>query len=604
MHKTSRHNRKNAEAPAGSPTAERWHTWALVVGICLVALLIRLHGIAWDEGHLFHPDERFILQVAGELGVPASWQNAVTPASSLNPFRSGGEVRRFPYGHTTVYLVRVAELLLAPIGRLLVVDEALIGTGRLLAVIADTATVAVTFLLGRRLYSEAAGLLAASTLALTVMHIQQAHFYTADVLLVPVALLVVYILVGLVEMPARDSIGQQSMWAGALFGLAIAIKASAALLFLPLLLSHVMPALERGTSWRNNITRIAESPAWGWFGPSVLCAGAIFALTNPYALIDWQQLMRSLTAEAGMVRGHWITAYTEQYRGTIPYLYPFFQQVRWFLGPTIAMLAWGGTTWSVWRAARRQVTRAEIVVLAWTIPFVVVIGAFFVQFPRYWLPVIPVMVLLGSGRLMERVTSARARLVVAGIVLLPAALYVLAFSTIYTERHPWLQASEWLYENTPAGSTLVVERWDHGLPVQMTVAGRMRSPGEFRYVDVDSFAEPAQLAQALNDADAVVLSSPRIWRVVMQQPAYHPRAAAKYSQLLSGETAFAVTHVWYVEPHVGAIALRSNPFVQAGIEAPAAWQQTSTIPIALSLGPADESFSVYDHPLTIVLTRE
>lgn len=580
---------------------EHWHVHLWVAGICLVALLIRLHGIAWDGGYLFHPDERFIVQVAGEIALPATWTEVLTPASSLNPLYGVDGTRRFPYGHTVVYLVRLAEPVFAPVARLFV-DDTLIATGRLLAVIADTSTVALTYLLGRRLYGVAAGLLASSAVALAVMHIQQAHFYTADVLLVPATLITLYALVALAA-PNADNIASHSLLAGAAFGIAVSLKATAVLLFVPVVVAHVLPAMRRGTTWRNRLHRVGESPVWGWFGPALLCAGAVFALTNPYAIIDWQQFVRSLSAEAGMVRGRWITPYTEQYRGTVPYLYPMLQQACWFLGPTLAVLAWGGTAWALWRSIRGRGSRAEIVLLAWILPFVLLIGALFAQFPRYWLPVVPAMVVLGSGRLMDCMSSARFKFVVAGVILLPAALYAVAFSRIYVEQHPWLQASEWLYRNVPAGATLVVERWDHSLPVPLTVDGAARTPGEYDVVEVDSFSEPAALAAAFDEADVVVLSSPRVWQVVVEQGRYHTRAARLYNDLLSGGTAFRNVRMWRVEPRIGAVSLRSNPFADAGVPPPTAWRATAPAPYTLSFGPADESFSVYDHPLVVLLHK-
>lgn len=602
MHNDSRHNATSTSRSNDYHWMKRWGVRLLVAGICLVAIVVRLHGIAWDGGHLFHPDERFIIQVASGITLPDNWASALAPASSLSPFRGVDGTQRFPYGHITVYLVRATEPLFAPVARHFL-DDTLIATGRLLAIIADSATVALTYLLGRRLYGTAAGLLASSAVALAVMHIQQAHFYTADILLVPVTLVTLYALVALVESPATDDIASHSLVAGTAFGVAMGIKASALLMLVPLVVAHVVPAMERNISWREQVGRIGESPAWGWFGPAVLCAGGVFVLTNPYAFIDWQQFVRSLSVEAGMVRGQWITPYTEQYWGTIPYLYPFLQQARWFLGPTLAALAWGGTALTIWRAVRRRVTLAELVLLAWVVPSVLVVGGLFVQFPRYWLPAIPVMVVLGSGRLMDSMPSPRRQLIAAGVVLVPAALYVVAFSRIYSERHPWLQSSEWIYRNVPAGSALMVERWDHSLPVPLMVDGQARTSDEYQFIEVDSFAEPAELAAVLDDADVIVLSSPRIWKVVIAQAEHHPRAAALYRNLLSGETRFRMTGIWRVEPRAGPVSLRSNPFVEADLPTPAAWREAAPAPYSISFGPADESFSVYDHPLPIVLQK-
>ena len=51
---------------------------------------------------------------------------------------------------------------------------------RALTALFDVGTVLLTFLLGRRLYGVTVGLLAAALLAVTVMHVQLAHFFTSD----------------------------------------------------------------------------------------------------------------------------------------------------------------------------------------------------------------------------------------------------------------------------------------------------------------------------------------------------------------------------------------------------------------------------------------
>ena len=54
----------------------------------------------------------------------------------------------------------------------------LTAVSRALTALFDVATVWLVFLLGRRVYDEKVGLLAAAFLALNVMHIQLAHFFS------------------------------------------------------------------------------------------------------------------------------------------------------------------------------------------------------------------------------------------------------------------------------------------------------------------------------------------------------------------------------------------------------------------------------------------
>ena len=66
------------ELTSTSASSSRWRTARLSralavllpLAIVFVALGLRLYGIDWDQGHLFHPDERAILMRVGELRFP------------------------------------------------------------------------------------------------------------------------------------------------------------------------------------------------------------------------------------------------------------------------------------------------------------------------------------------------------------------------------------------------------------------------------------------------------------------------------------------------------------------------------------------------------
>lgn len=189
---------------------------ALVV-IVLSAAALRLTGLDWDGYQHHHPDERYISWVATTIEFPslgsnqwaAQWQ---PETSTFNPFRwppgasSEGIVvlqnrpRDFAYGHVPLYAgvaaTRLAEWIapfllpwlppdwtltadiLNGVGR--IEYHHLTIVGRVLTALLDTGTVLFLFLLGRRLYGPAVGLLAAALLAFAVLPIQLAHFFTSD----------------------------------------------------------------------------------------------------------------------------------------------------------------------------------------------------------------------------------------------------------------------------------------------------------------------------------------------------------------------------------------------------------------------------------------
>src|SRR5579883_3111957 len=76
----------------------RWRPLVLW-GLVLLALLLRLYGLNWDQGHNFHPDEREILFHVIALSWPTSWKQFLDPTQSpLNP-------HFFAYGSFPFYLL-------------------------------------------------------------------------------------------------------------------------------------------------------------------------------------------------------------------------------------------------------------------------------------------------------------------------------------------------------------------------------------------------------------------------------------------------------------------------------------------------------------------
>ena len=112
------------------------------------------------------------------------------------------------------------------------------------------------------------------------------------------------------------------------------------------------------------------------------------------------------------------------------------------------------------------------------IPYVILTGSFYVKFPRYTQPIVPFLVLFGAALAVHAVGQGRALRVLStgftGLALLSGLLYALAFSAIYDEEHPWNGASRWIYDNVPAGTTILSEYGDDYLPVNLREDGVIR----------------------------------------------------------------------------------------------------------------------------------
>jgi len=529
--------------------------------LLLLAAALRWSGVVWDGGIGAHPDERYVVGLSEGLAWP----------DRLDPFAFDPA---FPYGHLPLYLLA----LLGSGDRLL--------AARLLAGLADAATVAVTAALGYRLGGRRAGLLAGGLLAVMPLHVQQAHFATVDpflALFVTAALLFAARAARGTAVQPPHRVGWGAL-AGACAGLAVGCKGVALLLALPLVTACAVAPCGRQERLRLGLAMA---------GATLLA----FALTNPFALLELPRFLRNLADQAALARGTVLAPYTLQYRATQPYLYPISQWLIWGMGPLLGLFAVGGLAAAVLRARRVPPAPVGWVLLAWALPFFAFVGALFVKLPRYLLPLTPVMAIYATGWLRARRNRPPAVIVTLAAVLALTASLSLSLVSSYRQPHPWVAASAWLEAHLPAGSVVAVEEWDHPLPLHPTGYDVRVLP----VFDEESDEKWAEIEQVLSRADVVIIASRRGYGALARWPERFPRTAAYYQALFAGERGFQVVACFGRWPRLAGLALADDPFSAAALPLPAAGCQPA--PPVLWLPRLDESLVVYDHPLVVVLAR-
>jgi hypothetical protein len=599
----------------------RWFGWIwalpretlLLVLILAVGAALRLYGVNWDGGHWLHPDERQVYFITLDLGWPENLAQALRPDSPLNP-------GFFAYGSLPFYLLRVVATLLSPLWPTLGDPDNLHLVGRPLAALCDLGTVYLTYrlthLLGlsfwkpgepdlplRREHGEldaphpysreglrGGALFAAALISFAVLHVQQAHYYTADSLLTFFVMLTLYLAAGV----ARGSGRRHQVALGVALGLALATKVSAAPL---LLVSFVAYSLRTATHGSRLTYLLAVARP---FALTVFVAGVVFVVTQPYALIDWPTFLDHTLRESQIAWGSLDVPYTRQYAGTLPYLYSMWQVALWGLVLPVGLLAWLGFGVALLHWLRRA-PRAETLLLAWAGPYLALTGLLYARYLRYMLPLVPVLCILvvpflASPRVLAffavhpspKGFGAWLVGIGRGVGALLSLAYVLAFARIYAHPHTWLVASEWIYRQVPAGSTLAVEDWDVALPLPLDVEGRPRRIEEYDlralalYDEPDDDAKWEDLAGDLADSDYVILASRRLYGSIPRQTGRYPLTTRYYQQLLAGNLGFELVGEFTRGP---------------------AWLNPRIPPLP-DAGPAlfrpDESFVVYDHPRTLL----
>ena len=637
-----RDNQSVVAAPGVAPTHSGgrfpfpdhpWATGAALLVILLVAAYFRFTGLNWDDGHHLHPDERFLTMVETALELPGSVGAYFDTAHSpLNPHNKGHGF--FVYGTFPIFLVRyLAEWL----GRNTYDQVHLLG--RVVGVLFDLATVALTYRIGAAVYDRRIGLLAAAFLAATVMHIQQAHFFVVDSYLVTFVALTFWFVVQIAHRGRR----RDYVWAGLSLGLAMATKLSMVLLVpivgLGALIWLVRTHNDRGSVADDDAAADADDPGdlglgsaswevalpadavpdaapderqpWREALPLIqravlglalagLVAMVVFRVAQPYAFAGpgvfslrinplWEDNIRyQADAQSGKVD----LPPSVQWANTAPLRFPWRHMVQWGLGWALGGAAWAGVAVAGGVLLLRGRWQ-HVLIVAWILLCFVYFGSVLNKTMRYLLPIYPFLAIMASWLLWtihDRLRSRREALIrglgpvlIVG-VLAATTLWAYAFTRIYTRPVSRVQASEWIYEHVPRGAIVANEHWDDPLPLRLpdypdpwSAQGQHYRGLNLTLYDPDNEQKREKLLDQLRQTDYIFLSSNRLYGSIPRMPQRYPMTSDYYRALFSGELGFELVHTGTSYPELAGWTINDDS--------------------------AEEAFTVYDHPKVLIFKK-
>ena len=643
--------RARREAPGPRGLGALWAQSRLLAVALAVAIVLglglRLYGLDWDRGHSFtpHPDERAILMKVGELSLPSPGDLGTL----MDPDRSPWNPRWFPYGSFPLYLLKGVQLSYSAVLGADLHD--LRPAGRAISALADMATIVVVYLLGARVFGRRESVLAAALVALAVVHIQLSHFFAVDTIMAMCAIVALYFLYGV----SREGRLRDSALAGVLIGLGMATKVSLAPIFIAFVMAHVMYVVREtpdGSGPGQHLRERVVVALWGLFA-GVWASLLAFVVVEPYAVLDFGRFYADTTEQSEMVRRIRDYPYTRQYIDTTPYLYQVRQLATWGLGWPLGAVAWAGLLFVSLRGMRLRHglaylalglgapmalllwsngvvgiiaasglaaaallatlpfrspgSRGAVLLLSWVVPYFLITGSFQVKFIRYLLPITPLLMLFGSRMLVEvwdrlgrRAPGTRPAMLAALVVLLASTgLYALSYMAVYGEDHTAVRTARWLNDNAPKGSLILREHWEEGIPDLQ----------EYRVQDlplyeVDREPKLQRLVEALAEADYIVFYSNRLYGTIPRLPDRYPITGAYYRLLFSGELGYQVANVETSYPGLAGLSIVEDTFGRPGVPEPELVRSAGRSRLSLDLGFADESFTVYDHPMGLVFENE
>ena len=603
-----------------------WSFYVLLV-ILVVALGLRLNGINWDQGFAFHPDERDIYMRSGCMydlltdapgaqncgylnAVPGAQPGLPGIGTLLDKDRSPLNPHWFPLGSILIYVMVFFRSIAELFTDLNALDMRYFG--RPLSALADVGTVAMVFVLGRKFYGTGVGLLAAGFTALSVINIQNSHFFRPETFSVLFTLASFWAMWRMLERKRlRDS-----AILGLFLGLAIAPKVSILPILAPMFLVYWYWVLDEVDGRWSEITSELVQRIFGHAVLAGVIALGVFFISAPYAFLDVGAFVGDLAAQTRMARNAGLWPFTIQYVDTPAFIYQIQQSSVWGLGIPLGIVAWVSIPFTIAVAAFSGATRrADLFLLAWVVPGFVFLETFEVHFLRYVFPLIPIMIIMGSRMLLWMVSAYRplqvhlvnrsvdpARILpgiaIAVVVLVVAAtgFYALAFQRVYTEDHPAVAASEWINENVFPGTAIVSDNhWDEFVPNLYSY-----NVWQFPVYDADNLEKMSTLAGKLASSEYVVFYSSRPYASAARDPERFPFSNRYYQGLFNGGLGYELDREFTNYPELLGVSFRDDAIGRAGLQKPKALNPVESSAISLNLGYADDNAVGYDHPRVLL----
>ena len=569
-----------AAAPADQPRSLRNSvTAAICLAIVAVGAILRLVGTNWDEGANLHPDERHLMFVVmdtmrgfdalkpGELSLSETWF-----AASKSPLDPRGKGNIYVYGELP-HLVVSLESRIAGGGWPEILQRA-----RMIGSVVDSYTILAVFLLASLIFrSTITSLSATAFYAFLPLAIQQANFFAVDTWLT--AATVWCALAATMVIKAEGS-RTRLIWvavAGGLAGLALACK-------LPgLILIGATGVAVAARFWADGSGRRYGGLLLGW----LLAIGAfalVFRLASPFTfqgpgffgLVPTAKFLEGYKEMSNLVvdpnfppNWQWLAGYGPG-RGVL-------DLALWGAGPPTALAIAAGAALA---AQRRHDWPALVPIFCTVIAFC----GYWLAGPapalRYALPALPLLCVL-AGLALPALLSLRWGSTAAVLGIAAVCVWGLGIVILHTGTHSRVAGSRWLWLNTSPGVVVANEsRWDDGLPVPVRLPGKKEltwggQENHFTYLILGLEAPDTQekgrsIAELLDRADLLILSSDRFREPMVALPHRFPLTTAYYAMLADGRLCF--------EP----IYRNSPGYPLLGFE--------------LNDRTAQEPWSVYDHP--------
>ena len=506
-----------------------------LAAILLLGGALRLTGLDWGteavtgEFRPFHPDEVTLIANAKWIG------EDVSRASTA-------------YGHLPAYILTATHAIVSTF--LDYTPHALTNddlrtthiVARALSGLAGVLTIWVVYLLATRCDNAKTGLLSAAILALTPSHIQQSHYYTVDV---SITLFTALGLLAILRLP-RDTV-QPYLLCGLAVGATASYRLLGGLLVVPYVIAHLYTGND---TIQTILSRFAERVRVLFSARSLVTAAIVLIIataSTPFLILNQGEIyegddQRDFAPSVEVVVGKEIRMWTLYDFSTTPYLFYLTDLLPTAQGAPIYVASLLGLVWAL-----RRRTWDAVILLAWIVPYFLVVGGLFTKPIRYTMPMLPALSLFaawGTLFISRRMAGWQTHLYTIPLILLFAltAPRACAIASVFTTENIRYEARREIKRLVPDGSIVYSE--GGGFPTQWMVP-----EGSTALPDMGSFFVRARggvldvhvldfVRQALNPVDYWVLIRENRARQYQAARSHYKLGAAVFDKLYAGELGF------------------------------------------------------------------
>lgn len=437
---------------ASEVCGKRWKSTTIVLLVLLASALgLRMWGIWFGLPHIFHNDEGFEIVRALQLG---------SGEFDFTRIGKGGYFYLLFVEYGMLFVVLLALGIVsspAEFGELYLRDpSAFYLIGRATTAVLGTITIYLVYRIGKAAYSSAVALVAAAFLAFNVLHAYLSHLTTVDVPMTLFTTAAVFFAVKLVV----DGDARNYVLAALMAALAATTKIPAVLVLVPLLIAHCYFVANVGGPVRQY-----------FFNKHLWQAIAIFLVTyilvTPGILFNFEYVVRMGLNRFAVGGNEFAAELADGGLDELPmraninlFVYYFDVIVDSMTWPVFVICA-AGMAYAAWK--HRPV---DVILLSFAIVVYVVMSSSTDQhlfFPRYILPALPIMALLGARLLADvadRIDIAKHEWAALALI---ALLVAMPTGEIAANNHALLKvdtraiAKEWFDANIREGSRVFIE---------------------------------------------------------------------------------------------------------------------------------------------------